>query len=162
MRALLLLVVSSGLFSSGSFALVAPASAAVRQDDADEQYRFLAGLADKGMHEQVVREAERFLREHPRHARADHARYRLACALFERSREDQAIEQFRALSRQRGFEFEAEVAFRLGQCALHAGDCSTAAQSLARAVAAKKDYLEVPALALLGDAQLACKQYAEA
>lgn len=137
-------------------------SAARPQDAADDQYRFLAGLAEKGLHEQVVREAESFLREHPRHAKADHARYRLACALFELKREDQALEQFKTLASKRGFEFEAEVNFRFGQCALDAGDCAAAQQALARTVALDKDYLDVPARALLGDAQLACKRYADA
>ena len=51
--------------------------------DALEQYRFVVGLADKGLHEEVVREARSFLREHGRDEHADQVRYRLGAALYE-------------------------------------------------------------------------------
>ena len=54
---------------------------AVLLDDADEQYAFIAGLAEKGMHDRVVKEAEGFLQQYPKHAKADAARYRL-CLLY--------------------------------------------------------------------------------
>src|SRR5580765_3422951 len=95
-------------------------------DGADEQYSFIAGLAEKGMHERVVKEAESFLAQYPRHAKADAARYRLACALFELHDTPKATGEFKRLSSRRGFEFEAEVAFRLGQCELEVGDCAGA------------------------------------
>ena len=54
----------------------------VPAQDADEQYTYVAALAEKGLHDRVVREAREFLRANPNHAKAELARYRLACALF--------------------------------------------------------------------------------
>ena len=68
-------------------------------DDADEQYAFIAGLAEKGMHDRVVKEAESFLAQYPKHAKADAARYRLACALFELKETEKASAQFQELAR---------------------------------------------------------------
>lgn len=43
-------------------------------DEADDAYAFIAGLADKGLHSVLAREAESFLERFPRHARADDVR----------------------------------------------------------------------------------------
>jgi TolA-binding protein len=128
-------------------------------DGADEQYAFLAGLAEKGMHERVVKEAESFLAQYPRHAKADSARYRLACALFEMHESERATSEFKKLSSHRGFEFEAEVAFRLGQCQLERGDCGAAESAFQRAIDLHKDYLAAPAHWLQGEARLRCGHY---
>src|SRR5580765_4254084 len=114
-------------------------------DGADEQYSFIAGLAEKGMHERVVKEAESFLAQYPKHAKADAARYRLACALFELKETEKASAQFQKLAGRRNFEFEAEVHLRLGQCQLEAGDCEKAELEFRRAVDGGKDYLAAPA-----------------
>ena len=148
-------------------AIVSPISSAPRPtasranalDDADEQYAFIAGLAEKGMHDRVVKEAEAFLAQYPKHPKADAARYRLACALFELKDTEKASAQFQKLASRKGFEFEAEVHFRLGQCQLEAGDCAKAELEFQRAVDAGKDYLLQPARWLLGEAQLRCEKY---
>jgi len=129
---------------------------APRAGDADEQYAFIAGLAEKGMHERVVKEAQSFLAQYPRHAKADAARYRLACALFDLHDAAKATGEFEKLAARRGFEFEAEVALRLGQCRLDGGDCAAAQSSFERAITLHKDYLMAPAQWLLGEAQLRC------
>jgi len=129
------------------------------RDGADEQYAFIAGLAEKGMHERVVKEAETFLAQYPRHAKADAARYRMACSLFELHDTEKATTEFKKLFSRREFEFEAEVAFRLGQCELETGDCAGADAAFQRAVAAHKDYLAAPATWLLGEARLRCGHY---
>lgn len=131
-------------------------------DDAEEQYAFIAGLAEKGMHDQVVKEAEAFLETYPRHTRAAAARYRLACALFELRDTKKAGHHFEALASLRNFEFESEVAFRLGQCELESGDCRRAEASFQRVLRSGKDYLQGPAFWLLGEAQLRCERYSEA
>ena len=94
--------------------LVSLAPNPIALDDADEQYAFIAGLAEKGMHDRVVKEAESFLAEFPKHAKASAARYRLACALFELHDTAKATAEFQRLAALRNFEFESEVAFRLG------------------------------------------------
>ncbi len=137
----------------------ATSPSAATLDDADEQYAFIAGLAEKGMHDRVVKEAEAFLAQYPKHPKADAARYRLACALFELKETDKASAQFQKLASRRGFEFEAEVHFRLGQCQLEAGDCGKAELEFQRAVDAGKDYLLQPARWLLGESQLRCEKY---
>ena len=134
-------------------------SLATALDGADEQYAFISGLAEKGMHERVVKEAESFLAQYPRHAKADAARYRLACALFELHDSNKASAEFQRLAKLRGFEFETEVAFRLGQCELEAGDCANAEEAFRKVVESKKDYLAAPAQWLLGEAQLRCEHY---
>ncbi|MBK7877451.1 MAG: tetratricopeptide repeat protein [Planctomycetes bacterium] len=130
--------------------------------DADEQYTYVAALAEKGLHEQVVREAREFLRANPAHAKAELARYRLACALFELGRSKEAQPEFARLADRAGFEFAAEVQFRLAQCHLDAGERAEAEARLARVLAAKKDYLRAPALALLAQSELARKDHAAA
>ncbi len=62
----------------------------VPAQDADEQYTYVAALAEKGLHDRVVREAREFLHANPNHAKAELARYRLACALFELGRRSEA------------------------------------------------------------------------
>lgn len=138
------------------------ASLALSQGNADEQYSFIAGLSEKSLHAQVVSEAERFLASFPRHEKADLVRYRLASARFELRQTKAARADFAALADRRGFEFEGEVAFRLGQCALDEGDCAAATRSLERAVEVARDYLKVPARWLLGEARLACDDVARA
>jgi len=131
-------------------------------DDAEEQYAFVTGLAEKGMHDQVVKEAEAFLARYPRHPRAAAARYRLACALFELRETKRAGDHFEQLASLRDFEFESEVAFRLGQCELESGDCRRAEASFQRVLRGGKDYLQVPATWLLGEARLRCERFDEA
>lgn len=138
-------------------ALLAPS-----QTDADEQYAFVARLAEQKLFDQVVVEAERFLTEHPRHAKANAARYRLACARFELDDVRAARADFAELADVRGFEFEGEVLFRLGQCALEEHECAAAVKALERAVEAARDYLKTPARWLLGEALFACEDYARA
>jgi TolA-binding protein len=132
------------------------------QDKAEEQYAYVAGLAEKGLSEQVVREAQGFLREHAAHPKADVVRYRLGCALFELQREKEAAPVFRELARRPDFELAAEVQFRLGQCLLAGGEREAAEQALARVLAAKKEYLVPPALALLAQSELARKDHEHA
>jgi TolA-binding protein len=134
------------------------ASFALVQGNADEQYAFIAGLAEKNLHTQVADEAQRFLASFPRHAKVDLVRYRLACARFELQQTKEARTDFTSLMGKEGFEFAGEVAFRLGQCALDEGDCKEAIRALERAVAVGRDYLKVPARWLLGEAHQACKE----
>ncbi len=82
-------------------------------------------------------------------------RYRLACALFESGREADARAPFEELAARTRFEFAAEVQFRLGQCLANAGERVKAQACFQRALAAGKDYLRAPALALLAQAELA-------
>ena len=105
-----------------AFVLALALCAAPMQDKAEEQYAYVAALAEKGLSERVVREAQSFLNEHAGHPKADTVRYRLGCALFELQREKDAAPVFRELARKPDFEFAAEVQFRLGQCLLAAGD----------------------------------------
>jgi len=134
----------------------------VPAQDADEQYAYVAALAEKGLHERVVREAQAFLRAHPEHARARAARYRLACALFELGRDAEARAAFAELARLPDFEFAAEVQFRLGQCLARAGERAAAEACFARVLQLGKDYLRAPTLALLAESELARKAHAEA
>jgi len=132
------------------------------QGEADEQLRYLAGLASKGMSAELEREAQSFLREYPRHARADEARYRLACALFEQHKPQPAAELLRPLSTRRGFEFESEALFRLGQCELELGRPAEAVAALERTLELGKEYLLLPAGALHADALLAADRTQDA
>ncbi len=136
--------------------------AAPMQDKAEEQYAYVAALAEKGLSERVVREAQSFLNEHADHPKADTVRYRLGCALFELHREKDAAPVFRELARKQEFEFAAEVQFRLGQCLLAGGEREAAEKALAKLLASKKEYLIAPALALLAQSELARKDHEHA
>ena len=124
---------------------VAAGPARAPADEADDQYAFVVGLAEKGMHDVVVREARIFLQRHPDHAKAPLARYRLASSLFELERTAEAADELRRLARRRGFEFEAEVHFRLGQCELQLERPERAAAAFARVLELDRDYLHRPA-----------------
>lgn len=137
-------------------------AAAPLEDPVDEQYAYVAALAEKGLHAQVVREAQAFLEQHPQHEKADLARYRLGCALFELAREREALPVLQQLSQRGEFEFAAEVQFRLGQCLLATGAREAAEAALARVLAARKEYLAAPALALLANSELVRRDDARA
>ncbi|MEO6708113.1 MAG: tetratricopeptide repeat protein, partial [Planctomycetota bacterium] len=138
------------------------AALAFFQGDADEQLRYLTGLASKGMPAELEREAQSFLREHPDHPRANEARYRLACALFEQKQTEKAADLLRALGKQRGFEFESEALFRLSQCELDLGRPAEAVAALERTLQLGKEYLALPARALHADALLAAGRIPDA
>jgi tetratricopeptide (TPR) repeat protein len=131
--------------------LPAAARAPRSQDAAEEQYRFLAALVEKGLHAEAVTEARTFLRAHPRHARAPLARYRLAGALWELGERDDAAREYDALARDASFEYRAEALFRCGEAALARGDAERAGAAFEGVLAAGQDYLVPPALFALGE-----------
>lgn len=137
---------------------LALAGFALFQGDADEQLRYLTGLAGRNLPAELERESAAFLERFPGHARADEARYRLACALFDQKKAAPAAELLRGLARRRGFTFESEVHFRLGQCELELERPKEAVAALERALELGKDYLVAPTTALLGDALLAANR----
>lgn len=121
-------------------------------DEADDQYQVIVGLSNKKMFEMVVDEAQTFLRRHPDHERADHTRYRLGSALFELGRQKEAAPHFRKLLVIAGFEFEAEAAFRLGECELAVERHDQAISSFKRVLGLKKAYLHLPARFFMSEA----------
>ena len=95
----------------------AAASVAARAlDEAEEQYQLIAGLVERELHDLAVKEARSFLESYPSHPKAPLARYRLASSLYELERYEEAAQEYSALAGRRGFQFEAEVLFRLGEC----------------------------------------------
>lgn len=149
-------------FAGVSSASSASAARVQAQGDADEAYQVLAGLCERKLWDMAVREGRTFLERWPRHARAQLARYRLASALWELGRKDDAAREYGALERSRDFEFAPEVAFRCGQVALEAGDAERAAESFERALASGRDYLVRPATFLLGEALFRAERFADA
>ena len=134
-------------------------------DEGDDQYQFLLGLSQKGLHDLVVKEGETFLREHAGHAKARLARYRVGAALFELDRRDEAAGHFRTLVDAPGFatfELAGEAAFRLGQCELSAGRPAPAIAALEAALASDADYLAVDVRLLLGEARFQAGDFARA
>jgi TolA-binding protein len=167
---LMLLLTFAGAAHSGALS-AAPARApgAQRQspqtqgqNEADEAYQVLAGLCERKLWDLAAREGRTFLERWPRHARAELARYRLASALWELGKKDEAAREYAALERARNFEFAPEVAFRLGQIALEAGDAAKAADAFERALAGNRDYLVRPATFLLGEALFRAERFADA
>ena len=149
------LVLSAVLLSGAPSALAGPRTL----DEGDDQYRFLAGLADKELHDMVVREGEAFLRRFGDHPKRDLARYRLASALFALDRRQDALPHFRQLSGLRNFEFETEAWFRLGQCELTSGNTRAARQAFDRVVGAGDTYLLEHARFLSADAAFRGNDY---
>ena len=135
-------------------------------DQAEDQYQYIVGLSEKKMFEMAAAEADSFLKQYPRHERANHARYRLASALFEMEQFERAVPHFRRLLAVKRFEFEAESCFRLGQAELELERYDAAAEAFRSTLALGKEYLKEPALFLLGeaafrkgDSETARKQY---
>lgn len=122
-------------------------------DAADDQYQFVSGLYDKGMYDMVVEEASQFLRSHPQHERADHARYRLALALFELGRPSDASSHFSRLARDSSFEYRRESALRWAQCLIEEEQFPQALEALGDLTRSDEAYLRVPALFLSGEAE---------
>lgn len=142
--------------------LAASALFAVAPDEADDRYQFIVGLCDKGMHDLAVKEAEAFLRQHPRHEKAALARYRLASAQYQLGKLDAALPHFKDLSGRDGFEFRAEAFLRLGQCELAAERYPAARDAFAKALGAGKPYLVPAATFLLGESAFRMGDWAEA
>ena len=122
-------------------------------DEAEEQYQLIAGLVERGLHDLAAKEAESFLERYPDHPKAALARYRLASSLYELERFDQAGLEYAVLSSIPGFQFRAEVFFRLGQCELALGRTAEAAAALERVPSLGSDYLIAPARFFLGEAR---------
>lgn len=134
----------------------------VPQGSADEQYRYLAGLVDKGLHELAVSEAREFLRAYPRHEKASLARYRLAGALWELGRRDEAAREYEALGGLEHFEYRAECLFRCGEAALARGDGTRAQAAYEGVLASGQDYLAAPALFALAETHFRARRFEQA
>ena len=131
-------------------------------DEVEDRYQFIVGLAEKGLSDQVVREAERFLADHRGSDRADLVRYRLANALFGLGRAAEARPHFAALAALAGFRYGDEVAFRHGQCELEAQAFDAAYSAFERVRAGAAGYLHTPATFLAGEARFRAGRYGEA
>lgn len=131
-------------------------------DEGDDQYHFIAGLAEKGLHEQVVRESTRFLERFADHGKADLARYRLASALFDLGQVTDARPHFATLAKRPEFRFADEVAFRHGQCELDAGEYDAAVAAFERARSGEAEYLRTPATFLLGESHFRAGRFQDA
>ncbi|MEM6571053.1 MAG: tetratricopeptide repeat protein [Planctomycetota bacterium] len=136
--------------------------AAFTPDEGDEESAFIAGLAKRGLNDMVVREANKFLKRRTDHRRAPAVRYRLADAYYELERIEEALAQYTALEKVAGFEQEAEVRFRVGQCALELGKLERAATAFRAVAASKADYLKVPATYLLAESLFRAESFEEA
>lgn len=128
-------------------------------DDADDAYAFIAGLAEKGLHSVVAREAESFLERFPRHARADDVRYALAGARFDQGDLQGSRPLYERLVDRSDFAFPDEARFRLGQCELDRKQLDAAAKAFE---SVGDGYLRVPALYLAGEAYFQGEKFAEA
>ena len=135
---------------------------AAPQGGPDEQYQFVIGLAEKGLHEQVVREAEDFLSSYPDHPKAVPTRYRLAAAQYSLGNLDGAASNFAPLAALEGFEFRAESGLRLAQCQLAGEQFAEAASSLETVLTLEKEYLIKPTTFLLAEAYFRGSEYAKA
>jgi TolA-binding protein len=127
------------------------AQAPAPAQSADDQYQFLVALEEKGLHDSLVREARLFLKDHPTHEKASLARYRLAGALYELGRLEEARPEYATLASMDGFEFAGEVSLRLGQCELARDGLDAAQAAFERVLARGQSYLTTPATFLLGE-----------
>ncbi len=131
-------------------------------DEADRAYAYVAGLAEKGLDEMVVKEAQVFLDAYPRSAKRTHARYRLGVALLDlgRTREaERTLAGKAGPAEDRGFEFAAEANARLARCRLILGDASGAQACATRALEWGQAYIAPLALVLRADASSALSDW---
>ncbi|MHC5210438.1 MAG: tetratricopeptide repeat protein [Planctomycetota bacterium] len=136
--------------------------AAAPLDEGDDRASFVDGLYERGLYDMVAQEAADFLDKYEGHPRSDVIRYRLASALFELDRKEDASDHFRVLSEVQGFGFRAEAALRWGQCALETDRLHEADAALQRVLDLEADYLEVPATFLLAEVRFKRGKFAEA
>ena len=142
-----------------------PAVTAVESvfDQADEQYNFVAGLFERGLHDMVVQEGAKFLREHPRHERTTLVRYRLGQSYYELSRFEDAKDALLPLEQIRDFEFAREATFRLGQSLLELGENEAASQRFLTLCGQNADhYLVAAAAYFAGEAMFRDERYVDA
>lgn len=157
-----LLVLPPATSHAGPLAPSGPAPGSLLADAGDDQYQFLVGLCEKRLWDLAVKEGRSFLSDHPGHGKVDLARYRLATALFELDRRDEAEGEYAALARVPGFEYATEASFRQGQCALERGDAQAAVVAFERAASMPKDYLVVPVTFFLAESLFRLERYDEA
>ncbi len=145
-----------------NYAVLSSPASAIVLDSGDEQSALIAGLAKRGLHDMVVKEANDFFQRFKNHRRGHAVRYRLAGAYFELGKTEDALAQYRVLDGAKGFEQAMEVKFRLGQCALELGENALAKTSLQAVEASNADYLKTPATYLLGEALFRSGEFAAA
>jgi len=87
-----------------------------QNDRRPESYQIAIGLQQRGLHDEAIGYLDRFLREHPQHALAAEACYRLAQSHIELQHDDDAIAALRQALERGGaaFTFRAETRYRLG------------------------------------------------
>ncbi len=145
-------------------ALAAQAGNARGSQDAaaNDAYNFIAGLFEKGFHDQVVAEAVKFLKERPTYARAALVRYRLGQSLFELKKLPEAQAELARLEPEPAdFPYATEVSFRLAQCLLAGDDFAGAARRLD--LIARSDHYLAPAAAFnAGEAHFRAGNFASA
>ncbi len=142
--------------------LCVPLANAQSASDPEEQYRFLVGLIEKEMFELAAEEGLSFLREHDDHPKAPLARYRLATALFELERFEDARPHYERLSQRGSFEYRGEAWFRLGQCELARGRHKEAERALRSVLDQGESYLHDAASFLLAESAFDQARYEEA
>ncbi|MBL8842178.1 MAG: tetratricopeptide repeat protein [Planctomycetes bacterium] len=129
---------------------------------ANDAYNFIAGLFEKGFHDQVVSEATKFLKERAGHPRAALVRYRLGQSLFELGKLKEAQAELARLEPPPAeFPYATEVSFRLAQCLQATGDAAAAARRFDPI--ARSDHYLAPAAAFhAGEAHFAAGAFASA
>ncbi len=133
------------------------------QDPAPGEIRaYLARLAERGLHAEVVREGETFLRAHKDSAEADVARYRMGCSLLALGRDRTALEMLEPLAANEKFEFAAESGVRAAEAALRAGDAQRADALLGRALSKARGATRESALLLRARTRLTLGRHADA
>ncbi len=123
------------------------------ESSAREQYSFIVGLADKGLHEMVEREARAFLAKHPKSANRDGVNYLLGNALAELGQHSAAVDALGPLLSKAEFEFRPEAAFQAGRCHLSLGKPQVAAEAFESALKDCAEYLRASASTLAGDSR---------
>jgi TolA-binding protein len=160
-RARSAVVVAAGPLAAAAFASP-QAGGAKGEAAANDSYNFIAGLFEKGFHEQVVAEAARFLKERPDYPRLALVRYRLGQSLFElRKLKEAEAELAKLESAPADFPYAIEVQFRLAQCALARDDFAAAARRF-DAIAPSGHYLAPAAAFNAGEAHFRAGDFAAA
>lgn len=119
---------------------------------------YLARLAGRDLHAEVVREGETWLRANGSDPAGDVVRYRVGCAHLALGRDGQGLALLEPLAAREGFEFAAESAVRAAEARLRTNDPTRAERLLARVVQSARGSTRDAVLALLVRARLALDQ----
>ena len=118
------------------------------QDRSADRYQLALGLINRKMYDDAATQLARFVKDHPGHAQASEAHYRLGVCNLELKKNAEAIAAFEGALRGGSFKLKAECRYRLGHTLKQRNKLAEAASQFGRLVkeVGEDHYLVAPSL----------------